>query len=408
MRSTKLNRPKLSIELLQRPHLIEKLEKSKHLPLILISTPAGYGKSILVSQWLEEQKDNYSWLSLDEGMSNSSLFLTYFAEALERCSSVESPKLKKLDQEYHFLSWETIIDLIINRINKLKEPTRLILDDYQLIKNPEIHQLIETIITENISNFQFVIITRWNPPFQLNELRLYQKMLELKMQDLRFDENEITELLTVQHIISVKQEEIKELFERTEGWILAIRMVLLAKSFPEAVSGKKESEFLTNDLDYLMDHISDNLAPEFIRNVQLISLCDQFNLDLINMIFNDISDNPIKPDIFLDKLLDLNLFLIPTIHEGTWYRFHHLFGDILRRRLEKREPNIIKPLYISISEWFSRKGLIDEAIQYAIRAENFELACDLISEHRTNILDQGQWWIVQRWLNNIPRQFRKD
>ena len=111
---SKLNRPKLSLDLLNRPHLIEKLEKFSDLPFILISAPAGYGKTVLISQWLEQSGNNYAWISLDQSMSDSSSFLSYFAETLKRSTSVEIPELKNLNQEAHLLSWESIIELNIN------------------------------------------------------------------------------------------------------------------------------------------------------------------------------------------------------------------------------------------------------------------------------------------------------
>ena len=407
MLHTKLNRPKISDDILIRPHLIEKLERSSHLPFILVSAPAGYGKSMLLSQWLEQQENNYCWLSLDESMSDSATFLSYFAKVLRRASSAEMPGLNNLDQEYSFFTWEKITDLIINEINGLSEHTRMILDDYHLIRNQEIHQLISAIINENINNFHLVIITRRDPPLQLRKLRLYQKMLELRIKDLRFDENETNALLGIKPTIRFNKDEIKELIDRTEGWILGIRVILMARSFKEDGGEKATFDYFTNDLDILIDHIAVNLSPEFFRRVQLCALCNHFNRELIDSIFSFSFNESGSADSFLSELSNLNLFLVPAVHEGTWYRFHHLFGDILRRRLKKSEPDIIKPLYIHISEWFSGKGLIDEAIQYALMAENDELACSLITEHRVSMLDQGQWWIVQHWLDRIPEQIRK-
>jgi len=406
MLHTKQNRPNLNADHLQRPHLIAKLEKNRHLPLILVSAPAGYGKSILISQWLEKQEANYGWLSLDECMNDISTFLTYFAAALNISSSVGKPRLQNLDRENHFLAWQTIIEVVVNRINEFKEPFKLILDDYHLIRNQEIHKLMDAIISEDIKNFQLVLITRRDPPLQLRELRLYQKMLELRSLDLRFNQDDITKLLAKERINSFSEKEVSELLAQTEGWILAIRMIIAAKSIPGLGDKTQKSLSITNDLDSLMDHISDNLDPEFLRQMQLCALCDQFNSDLINSIFRYAFKDSGNADVFLAKMRDLNFSLIPTSDLGTWYRFHHLIGNILRRQLERSEPTIIKPLYLKISEWFSDKNLVDEAIQYAIKAKNYELACNQITKHRASILDKEQWWVVQRWIDKIPRQIR--
>ena len=385
---------------------MEELEKKAYLPFLLVSAPAGYGKSVLISQWLEVSGGDYTWISLEESMNDTSTFLSYFTEAIKIVSPDEKQSLIRLQNEYKFLSWEIIIEKIVKITNKFQGNCRLILDDYHLIRNQQIHELVQALINENTGNLLVVIITRWDPPFTLRGLRLYQKMFEIRMRDLRFQEHELTDLL-VRNSISLSADEIKELTVRTEGWILAIRMMIIAKSFTNLVDEKMGSEMLTTDLDELLDHISQNLDPNFIRQMQLCSLCDQFNADLIDSICTYAFKGACNADIFLAKLKDLNFFLIPIRDNETWYRFHHLFGDILKRHLEKSEPNIIIPLYVHISSWFSGKGIIDEAIRYAIKAKNYDLACDLISEHKTRILDQGQWWVVQRWLENIPEHMRR-
>ena len=406
MLQTKLNRPKISNDLLIRQRLIEKLEKNKQQPLILISAPAGYGKSMLVSQWLEQCENKNVWISLDQSMSDSAAFISYFTETIKRCSSVEMPELKNPNQDYLFLSWESIIDIIINTINGLKDPIWLVLDDYHLIRNQEIHMLIDAIISENINNFHLVIITRRDPPLQLRELRLYQKMLELRIRDLRFNEDEITELLATEHNTHFSKDEISELFNKTEGWILAIRIIVKTRSLLISEDRNLEKGFLTSDLDILVDHIGENLETDFFKQVQLCSLFDQFNEDLIDSVFTHVFKDSGKAGSFLAKLKDLNLFLIATKDKGSWFRFHHLFGDILRRRLERNEPNIINPLFIHISSWFASKGLIDEAIQYAIKAKKFGIAADLIIEHSASKFALGEWWVVKRWLENIPEKIR--
>ncbi|WP_019668087.1 LuxR C-terminal-related transcriptional regulator [Eudoraea adriatica] len=403
---TKLKRPILTPDLFPRPHLLEELEKKAYLPFLLVSAPAGYGKSVLISQWLEVSGGDYTWISLEESMNDTTTFLSYFTEAIKIVSPDEKQSLIRLQNEYKFLTWEIIIEKIVKITNKFQGNCRLILDDYHLIRNQQIHELVQALINENTGNLLVVIITRWDPPFTLRGLRLYQKMFEIRMRDLRFQEHELTDLL-VRNSISLSADEIKELTVRTEGWILAIRMMIIAKSFTNLVDEKMGSEMLTTDLDELLDHISQNLDPNFIRQMQLCSLCDQFNADLIDSICTYAFKGACNADIFLAKLKDLNFFLIPIRDNETWYRFHHLFGDILKRHLEKSEPNIIIPLYLHISSWFSGKGIIDEAIRYAIKAKNYDLACDLISEHKTRILDQGQWWVVQRWLENIPEHMRR-
>ena len=403
---SKLNIPALSSDLITRPRLFKKLENKSAVPLILLSAPAGFGKSVLVSQWIKEKEGANAWLNLDDSMNDTAIFLSYLGESLNNCSSRKREVLINLHKEYTLLSWEAIIETIVNAGTELEEQTRLILDDYHLITNQEIHQLVEVLIREEIRNLQIIIISRWDPPFQLRELRLYQKMYEIRMSDLRFEKEEVIELLALDDSISLTNDETKTVVMRTEGWILAIRMILLARSFPTLGNKKKDSEFLTKDLDRLMSYISESLDPDFFRQLQLCALCDQFNAALIDSVFGFAFKGSCKGEVFLAKLKALNLFIIPTRDDGDWYRFHHLFGEILTRHLRKSEPNSIIPLYNHISAYLCATGLVGEAIHYAIKAKNYALACEQIIKHRESKLDQGQWWLVKQWLDKIPRQIR--
>ncbi|MFD1315150.1 LuxR C-terminal-related transcriptional regulator [Namhaeicola litoreus] len=403
---TKLNRPKISQELLPRPHLIQKFTEKSFLPFILVSAPAGFGKSVLVSQWLENHPKQYAWLSLEESMNDSQTFISYFVEMLKKFEALDLQKLKKIEQDYTFLSWQAIIDTVINTLNQLELQTSLILDDYHLITNPEIHALMEALISENMNHLQMIIITRFDPPFLLRELGLYHKLMEIRMRDLRFKEHEIAELLAIEKDSRFSAVEIKELSSKTEGWILAIKMIIMAKSISEIGTKEESTGILTKDLDRLISHISENFEPNFLRQIQLCALCEQFNAALIDSICAFAFPDSCKSDIFLAKLKDLDFFIIPTESEGSWYRFHHLVGQILTRDLRKNEPNLMIALYIHISKWFSTQGFVDKAIRYAMKAENYALACEAIIKHRASVLDKGQWWVVQRWLYKIPRQIR--
>ena len=157
---TKLNRPRVPKDLLPRTHLLEKLNRNRDTPLILVSAPTAYGKSMLISQWIDSQNYDYGWLSIDESMNESSIFLTYFTEAIKNSSKSEISAFDDIHQNSHFLSAPAFINKIINTINVLDNPVRLVLDDYHLIENPVIHNLIDALIQEPIQDFQLIIITQ--------------------------------------------------------------------------------------------------------------------------------------------------------------------------------------------------------------------------------------------------------
>jgi len=403
---TKLNTPVLTSDLFPRKQLMAQLENLESVSLILLSAPAGYGKSVLISQWIKEIESATAWVSIDETMNDTSVFLTYLSESLNKSSSVEKQLLKNFDKDYNFISWPSIVEMVVNSVNLLEEPTKLILDDYHLIHNQEIHHLIQTLIQEETRNLQVVIITRWDPPFKLWEQRLYNRIREFRMSKLRFDEDELSQFLAFHGNISLTNDEIKTVINRTEGWILAIRLILMAKSFETGGNKKDDIKELSNNLDQILSFVSDHLDPNFFKLMQLCALCDQFNAALIDSICGFAFQDSCKGEVLLAKLKELNFFIIPSKEHGGWYRFHHLVREVLIQRLKKSDPDSIIPLYNFISEWFSDKGLVNEAIHYAIQAKNYALACKHITEHRTSLMNKGQWWVMQRWLDKIPRQIR--
>ncbi|WP_281267903.1 LuxR C-terminal-related transcriptional regulator [Xanthomarina spongicola] len=401
-----MNIPALPSDLIRRPHLLKKLERKSAVALILISAPAGYGKSILISQWIKETESAHAWLSIDETMNDTSIFLTYISEAISKFSSIEKQSLKNLDKDYNFINWPSIIEIFVNSLNVLDEHTVLILDNYHLIRNQEIHQLVQTLIDEEIKNLQVLIITRWDPPFKLQKLRIYDRIVELRMSNLKFEKDELIQFFTLHRNIKLTSDEVDKVIEDTEGWILAIRMLLLARSFRMEDYEIKGIENISNYLDQLLSYISLNLEPEFFKQMQLCALCDQFNVELIDSICDFAYEGSCKGEVFLAKLKELNFFIIATDLDGGWYRFHHLVGETLIRNLKKTDPDIAISIYTHISKWFFDKNFVDEAINFAIKAKNYDLACSQITKHRASILDQDQWWVLQRWLDKIPRQIR--
>ncbi len=361
---------------------------------------------MLISQWIKTIENATAWISLDETMNDTSVFLSYLSEALNKSSSNKKQILKNFDKDYNFMSWPSIVKLIVNSMNVLEEPTKLILDDYHLIRNQEIHELIQALIKEKTRNLQVVIITRWDPPFRLREQRSYNRIKEFRMSNLRFDEDELSQFFAFQGNVSLTNDEIKTVLNRTEGWVLAIKMIQLVNSLATKGNKKNDINYLSNNLDHIISFISDKLDPDFFRLIQFCALCDRFNVALIDAICGFAFQDSCTGEVLLAKLKELNFFLIPTQEHGEWYRFHHLVGEILIQRLKKSDPDSIIPLFNFISEWFSDRGLANEAIRCAIRAENYVLACQHIKKHRTPILNKGNWWVVQRWLDMIPRQIR--
>jgi len=403
---TKLNKPRVSKDLLPRTHLLEKLNRNRDTPLILVSAPTAYGKSMLISNWIDSQNYDYGWLSIDESMNKSSAFLTYFTEAIKKSSKSEIAAFDDIHQNSHFLSTHAFINKIINTINALDKRVRLVIDDYHIIENPEIHNLINALIQEPIKDFQLIIITRRDPPFQMNKLKLYKRLLEIRMRDLKFNLNELSKLVNLNDSLSLSEQELKEINERTEGWILGIRMFLVAGKVPNKSNEKKNLDFFINDITNLIDHNVQQLDSKLFRQITICSLFDEFNKDMVNAIFKIVLKESEIIDNFFGKLKASNLFLIPLDNEGNWYRFHHLIKKDLSNRIHKSEPDLVNAIYNQISKWYYRNNNIEHAIQYAIKGGNYKLACDEINKSRMLMLNKDRWWVVQAWLESIPQEIK--
>ena len=362
---------------------------------------------MLISQWIDSQNYDYGWLSIDESMNESSIFLTYFTEAIKNSSKSEISAFDDIHQNSHFLSAPAFINKIINTINVLDNPVRLVLDDYHLIENPVIHNLIDALIQEPIQDFQLIIITRRDPPFKMNKLKLYKRLAEIRTGDLKFNLNELNKLVNLNHSLSFSEQELKDINERTEGWILGIRMFLVAGKVPNRATEKKNFDFFYNDITNLIDHTAQQLEPKLFRQIEICSLFDEFNEVMVNSIFKIVLKESDREDNFFEKLKTSNLFLMPLDNDGNWYRFHHLIKKDLNNRINKSEPDLVSVIYNQISKWYYRNNNLEHAIQYAIKSGNYQLACDEINKSRMLMLNKDRWWVVQAWLELIPQKIKK-
>ncbi len=447
---TKLYVPRLRPSLVSRPHLIEKLNQGlqQGCKLTLISAPAGFGKTTLIADWglrIAESTNprsafripNLCWLSLDEGDNDLTRFLSYFVAALNQGEGIEDAI-----GEGTFLMLQSpqpppitaVLTSLINEIAALSHEIILILDDYHLIDAPPIHDALSFLLENQPPHFHLVIATREDPPLPLSRLRVRGHLTELRAADLRFTSSEAAEFLNQVMGLALSGDNIALLEERTEGWIAGLQLAALAMQGHISMQGHTNVDGFSSDfitaftgshrlvLDYLIEEVLEQQSEEIqgflmktaVLNRLTSSLCDFLIADTSTALSTSFGMGNAKPTIpqsairnpqsqaVLEQLEHANLFIVPLDEERRWYRYHHLFADLLRQRLRQYKPNQIPLLHRRASEWHERKGFVDEAIDHALHGEYFERAATLIEEQFENY-ERGDQTTLRRRLAEIPK-----
>ncbi len=404
---TKLQCPPVLDDYIIRNRIVEELENNIVRPLSLISAGAGYGKSVAVSQWLEQTTYLYTWISLDEEHNDLRIFMTYLTEALEKIipgclqetgkaiSGVELPPFKDLSY------------ILFNDLCDIDQEMILVLDDYHKINNERIHKLLDEWLRFPPPNVHLSIITRRDPPMdEINSLRLSGRMTEIRMRTLSFTNDEIVQLFKQIVNIDLSDSAIQILHDKTEGWIIALRLAsMLIKD------GKDVDQLLptykggvNTILDYLVSEVLSE-QPENIKNQLLFSsIFNRFCADLLDEIW-PMEEERYNGDEFIKLLHKDNMFVIKLDVEGRWNRYHHLFQELLQTQLKNKftleEENKAR---INASKWFEDNNLIEEAIKYAIDGGDTDRAVRIISSNWEVVSDADDFLTVDKWLNYLPEE----
>ena len=379
---TKLFIPPTRPDLVPRPRLIERLKEGLHRKLTLISAPAGFGKTTLVTEWLDsmqlDAKNKVAWLSLDEGENDPVRFLTYFITALNRVAGMEGSigdgALSMLQSPQPAPN-EAVLTSLINEIADLPNKIIFVLDDYYLIGSSPVDVAL-TFLLENLPpQMHLVIATREDPNLPLARLRALGQMTELRVTDLRFTPSEAAEFLNQVMGLNLSAEEIAALETRTEGWIAGLQMAALSmqgrEDFPEFIRA------FAGDNRYIVDYLVEEVLqrqPERVRSFLLqTSILDRLCGPLCDAVTSQEDSRGM-----LEALERGNLFVVPLDDKRQWYRYHHLFTDVLKVRLMEGQNNQLRTLHLRASEWYEHNGSQSDSIRYALAAEDFERAAGLI------------------------------
>jgi len=405
MIATKLYLPPSRPGIVQRPRLIDQLNRHLHRKLTLISAPAGFGKTTLVSEWVAVCGRPVAWLSLDEAESDIVRFLTYLIAALQTIAGHIGTMALPVLETGQPLPVEAILTSLVNDIAAVPNNFILILDDYHLVDNPAVDRALGFLLEHWPPQMHLAITTREDPNLPLARLRMRDQLTELRAADLRFTPSEAAEFLNQVMGLALSAEEVAALESRTEGWIAGLQLAALS------MKGRQNaSEFIeafAGDHRYIVDYLVEEVLrrqPEALR----VFLLQTSILDRLNGPLSDAVTGQPGGTARLEALQRGNFFLIPLDDRRHWYRYHHLFADVLRAHLAAEHPDQLPVLHTRASQWYEQDGSAPEAIRHALAARDFERAAALIERALPVMRQHRQEATLLSWFRALPDElFRR-
>ena len=370
-----------------------------------MSAPAGYGKSVLVAQWVEQLDRSVAWLSLDADDSDPRTFLEYFLAAVNNVVPGACDATRELLQAASPLPIPVLASYLLNDLDAMDTRCAIVLDDYHRIEPlSPVQELMRRMLAHPPRKFRFIILTRHDPPFDLPSLRAGHCINDVRLQDLRFTATEMGEFLNATQNISISDEAVKKLDREVEGWAAGLRLVALALRHVDEPSTffKRLHGGLPQIQEYLLREVLGTQSARIRDCLLASSILDRFCVELLDTMCAspDIDEHPgFTASDFLEELQRNNLFTISLDAGGKWFRYHHLFQELLVGELQRlRGPDHVAALHLRASQWLEGEGLIDEAIQHALAADDVERAAELVARHRHEALNESQWHVLDRWL----------
>ncbi len=398
--STKLFIPRPRKNLISRQRLIDRLNAGQDKKLTLIAAPAGFGKTTLLSEWIPRSPHCVTWLSLDEGDNSPSRFWMYFIAALQTISPELGRGVQALLPSLQPHDIESILTVLINEINAFGDSFVHVFDDYHLIDNTEIDRGLAYLIDHQPSNLHLIIATREDPHLPLARLRARDQFTELRASDLRFTSSETAGFLHAMSL-NLSAVDIHALEDRTEGWVAGLQLAALSMQGNKDVSGFIR-EF-AGDHRYIVDYLIEEVLQrqsECVRSFLLqTSILEQLNGSLCDAVTCQVECN-----VLLESLERGNYFVIPLDDQRHWYRYHHLFGDVLRMHLTSEQPDHVPILHRRASEWYTKNGLAEDAIRHALAGGDFERAAGLIELATPAMRKSRQETTLLDWMKVLPER----
>ena len=399
--ATKLYIPSARPEIVHRPRLIERLNVGLHRKMTLISAPAGFGKTSVLSEWIPNSPRCVTWLSLDKEDNDSTRFWTYFISSLQGLRSDLGNDALSLLQSLQAPSITLILSNLINDIAAFPDIFAVVLDDYHMIESKPIDQALTFLLEHLPPNMHLVIATRADPNLPVSRLRAQDQLTELRITDLRFTPSEAAEFLNQVMGLSLSPEDITLLENRTEGWIAGLQLAAIS------MRGQKDhTKFIqsfTGSHHFIMDYLVEEILHQNSEHIQNFLL----RTSIFNRLCGPLCDavllnSSISGQETLEYLEQANLFIVPLDNERRWYRYHQLFAEVLQAHLMKKQPNHVPTLHQRASAWYEHDGSASDAIYHALAAKDFERAAGLLEMAWPEVDQTFQSTSWLRWAKALP------
>ncbi|MBN9389047.1 MAG: helix-turn-helix transcriptional regulator [Chloroflexi bacterium] len=405
--ATKLYIPPQPIKAVSRPRLIERLNQGlqRNARLTLVSAQAGSGKTTLVTEWLAVCGRPSAWLSLDEGDSDPIRFLVYLVAALQRVAPKIGEGVMEVLQSSQPPPVETVLTGLLNEISGLPEKFFLVLDDYHVIEGSEVDKALTFLLDHLPPQMHLIITTREDPQLPLPRLRVRGQLVEVRAIDLRFSINEAAEFLNEVMGLDLSAENLATLEDRTEGWIAGLQLAALSMQGQQDVAGfirafAGDHRYI---VDYLMEEVLQHLPPHVRIFLLQTSILTRLNGSLCEAVTGQAEGSA-----RLEALERGNFFIVGLDDKRQWYRYHHLFAEVLYTHLRAEFPDQVAGLHRRASEWFEQNGFTAEAIRHALAASDYARVADLAERALVVMRSSRQATTMLGWLKALPDEVLRD
>lgn len=401
---TKLYKPKIKSQVVYRQEIATKLDKANDKKLVLVSAPAGYGKSTLISQWIDKSKCSATWYALDDSDNDPTTFLKYLITSLQTFNKDFGLGSLDLLNSPNKASLESIASLLINDLLSLQDDIYVVLDDFHFISNEEVFTTLRFILLNIPDHIHFIIITRSDPPLITSRLRSQNQLLELRINDLSFKASEIASFFNKKLKLGLNNDDIYALESKTEGW--AVGLQLAALSIQETSDKSAFIKELAGSNRYIMDY----LIEEVMRNQSIevqdfllkTSFLKQISAPLCNAILNRTDSQ-----LILEQLERDNLFVVPLDTHRKWFRYHHLFADLLKQRFLLEDKTLYEDLNKKAAQWFELNEIHEFAIEHSFAINDYEQAVEIIGKTIETMWHEGKHAAILNYGKVLPNALIK-
>lgn len=401
--AAKLFRPKPAVDFVQRDELFKKLDRGAHCNVTLVSAPAGYGKSITISGWLEKSTRPSAWVSFTRDDNDFSTFASYFLTAIESLVPGLCLKTHTIIRSSPSLSAESVANQLILDLQSLTEEVVVVLDDVGFLRKSSIFTLLDQLILHCPQNLQLVLITRRDPPLLLHKLRIDGKVLEIRHSDLKFQIEDIVKYLRLSLDTTIDNNDAKLLLQRIEGWPAGMRLISISVNEGEILSELiRELNGDRRDVkEYLINEVLAHLRPSIRNTLLKSSILRKFDKALCDLF----CDEDITGEYFVEHLVLSNIFVIKVSPQKEWYRYHHLFQDLLRMILTLRfKKEEIENLHRRAADWYEEHDDLEEAIFHYTEIGDEHSVVNVLETHRQELMNQERWARLNYLVGLLPEK----